>query len=562
MYSWTRRIVAGFLLLALFTSFWGIVLPHDAALWATRLQFVPALLGVLHGKEWAIVICISLILLTLLFGRVFCSWICPLGILQDISRRLGNWRGRYKGKDARPSKNHYLIRALFGVASFGSLALGSGFILTWLDPYSIAGRGVSALFHWNRYGLLLLGILLISLAIPLLMAFFKGRLYCNTICPVGALLGLLSRWAPFAPAIKKSACVRCAGCAQVCKAHAIDLKTLTIDQTQCINCYNCVDACPHDAMKLHKIKGDAPAKPQKKTKAKPTSTADPQRRALLGLGLVGGISTLLPSCTAQGGERECRPPVIPPGSKNMRLFLDRCTGCGLCISTCPSKVLRPSLTTLGWEGVMKPYLNTEDAACDFNCTRCGEVCPHGAIEHLPLAEKHRTQIGIAQILNAHCDVWMQHKVCGKCAEACPTKAISMNKVKIPACVESQCTHCELCYQACPEGAIHMEERNGNLFPIIDYNKCVGCGDCVLACRSDAMDYRPAEVPVLDKSICIGCAACVQACPAQPTRAITVAGVESQKQAALYVPPPVVEEPKAEKTAPSSTSWDDAGSFDW
>lgn len=550
--------MAGLLLFFLILSFFGAVLPHDAVLWATRLQFVPAVLGVLHGKEWAILVCLSLVLLTLLFGRVFCSWICPLGILQDASRRLGNRSGRYKGKASRVTKNYVWIRAFFGLASFGSLALGSAFLLTWLDPYSIAGRGASALFHGGRYGWLLLFLLLLSLAIPLAMAFFKGRLYCNSVCPVGALLGLLSRFAPFAPSIKKSVCTRCTSCAQVCKAHAIDLKVMEVDRTRCINCYNCVDACPHGAMGLRR---ESPtAQPEQKGKAAPKAApkADPTRRALLGLGLVGGISSMLPSCTSQGNKSANAPAVIPPGAKDIKLFLDRCTGCGLCISGCPTKVLRPSLTTLGWDGVMKPYLNTEDAACAYDCHRCGEICPHGAIEFLPLEVKQRTQIGLAGIKNAHCDVWMQHKDCGKCALACPTKAISINKVKVPACVETECTHCELCYQACPEKAIHMENREGLLYPIIDYNKCVGCGDCVLACRSDAMDYRPAEVPVLDESLCIGCAACVQACPAQPTRAIKVQGVAEQSLAQVYVAS--VEEEVA--PPPKATSWDDEGSFDW
>ncbi len=259
-----RRLVACLVLLCFVASFipWGGAEPWAGLWWVERLQFVPALLGTWSGKSWAWLVLVLLLLLTLLFGRVFCSWLCPLGILQDVANRVARLRpGQRKGKGVRYAPNHPRLRAVVALLAFGSLAAGGVGLLTWLDPYSIAARGMAALGNpiftwianaagaelpppaWERYAPALLALVAFSLAIPLALAAWRGRIYCNTFCPVGAVLGLLSRVAPLTPRIDHESCGRCGACMKHCKAQAIDARSGHVDATRCVACYNCLSAC-------------------------------------------------------------------------------------------------------------------------------------------------------------------------------------------------------------------------------------------------------------------------------------------------------------------------------
>lgn len=542
MLAFIRRIVA-FLVLLAFVALCSGLVPEAYVMrlmGTPRVQFVPLLLSSLSGSVIACAVLLGWVLLTLLFGRVYCSWLCPLGILQDIVNRALRPRGM---KSARYTPNHYLVRALFAAVAFGSLACGSVAVLMWLDPYSICARVFATLpllaqgadsVAWGGVAAVAFGI-----ALPLGMAAWRGRLYCNTICPVGAVLGLLARFAPFAPRLNASACRRCATCLRRCKVHAIDLKNGRIDSTRCVACYDCVAACPHRAITLRK-----PAAP-KETPAE--APADPTRRAILGLGALTLASALLPiPARAEeeqgGGDSESTEkdlPILPPGAgKSRARFLDTCTACGLCIANCPTGVLRPSVTAHGWDGFLKPYLAisapqglSEGLFCRFDCNRCSTLCPTGALTPLSLAEKQKTRIALAQHKPSRCIPWQTGYECGHCAAACPTQALTLRQATVPIRENPDaCTGCRRCMRVCPQGAISLTpaptaEKPDRRIAVIDYAKCIGCGVCASACRRHKVIRAVAtQVPSFDSSRCIGCGACTAHCPATPQAAVEVRAV--------------------------------------
>lgn len=624
--AWLRRLVAAVVFLAFVACFVGAAPAGSWLEWPLHLQFVPALGAVISGRVWAWLALGFLLLLTLLFGRVYCSWLCPLGMMQDAVNRLA--RPRYaKGSAARYTSNHRLIRLLAGLVGFGSILFCGTLLLTWLDPYSIAARFMAAVVQpaaeglgqafgwstvapdWLRYAPWLLAVVIVSVLIPLGFALLRGRLYCNSICPVGALLGLIARCAPLMPRIDETRCRLCARCQRSCKAHAIDLRTLRIDATRCVACYDCVEACENEALKLraHNPFDAAARKPtalsRRATEAPASCTAtsasaattstspasdasaaaapaasglasplatesaekladggaprpaphgsaahaesaapsasrasggpDMSRRAFLGFGLASLATALIPSAgsaAASGGTAEAGsnigPGTLPPGAGDLDRFLDVCTGCGLCIASCPSRVLRPSYTTLGWRGLMKPYLDYSAGFCAPDCNRCSQVCPTGALMPLSLADKQKTQIGLVDFRQQHCIVWQQNRSCALCADRCPTGAIEAVEVRRPSVNPDTCVGCggKRCQRSCPTDSITfiIREDNGRRLPVINYATCIGCSYCAEACRRHhGIDVTVQRVPRLHPELCTGCGACTNVCPASPTKAMRV-----------------------------------------
>ncbi len=552
-----RRIVACLVLLAFVASFipWGGAEPWRELWWVERVQMVPALLGAWSGKTWATLALGLLLLLTLIFGRVYCSWLCPLGILQDLANRVGRLSAKRRtGKTARFAPNHPWLRATFALLGFAGLASGSVGLLTWLDPYSIIARGMAAFVNplltwaatgidvqlpppaWERYAPWLMAMVAFSLALPLGMAVWRGRLYCNTLCPVGAVLGLLSRFAPLTPHIDTSACGRCGSCMKACKAQAIDLKNRRVDATRCVACYNCLSACSRGAMMLRPEWARAREQEQPTAVAAPEPAAEPAsatRRAFLGMGVASLAAAALPklpesapsSNPAELGNNEA-PAIVPPGAQSVERFLSHCTACGLCIANCPTQVLRPSWLALGFSGIMKPTLDFSRAYCDPNCTTCSQACPEGALLPLSLAEKRRTQLGLVHFYQERCRVWKTGYACAKCVTDihCPTGALVAQEVSIPTVNAEQCRGCRRCSRVCPVGAITRVEVEGRdrLLAVIDYSKCVGCGACASACRPQAISLASHTTPRLaHPEKCTGCGACEHVCPAVPQKALCV-----------------------------------------
>jgi ferredoxin len=486
-------------------------LPPRVGHWLASAQFVPSLVSLLTGASLALGAGIILIV-TLAAGRVYCSAICPLGILQDIIARVATWWPGRKQPLRRHAPPITWLRQTVLWATVGGVVAGwAGFTLAWLDPYSGFGRIASALFrplltlannaivgpasaigltslyrvdpHWAGAGVLSAAAFLLALLVVLVV--WRGRLYCNTICPVGTFLGLLSNKAAFRLNIEKSACTKCAACLRVCKAQCIDLRSGAIDFSRCVGCYDCIGACEHGGIGYRfSWRRDKPVPVTASEPSAPTSTdavGDPARRAFIAgaataiVVSIGASARLRAAAAADApapagsSDRNGSSPgnhprtICPPGAGSIDRFLDRCTACQLCVSACPTHVLQPTWTGYGFAGLMKPRMDYSTAFCNFTCRVCGEVCPSGAITLLDLAEKQVTQIGEAHFDESKCIVKVKGTDCAACSEHCPTKAVYT----------------------------------------IPY------GDNL-------------RLPKVNRDLCIGCGGCEYACPAQPEKAITVA----------------------------------------
>jgi len=480
-------------------------LPPRVGHWLASAQFVPSLISLVTGAPLALGAVIILVA-TLAAGRVYCSAICPLGILQDIIARVATWWPGRKPPRRRYAPPANWLRQSVLVATVAGVAAGcAGLTLAVLDPYSGFGRIASALFrplltltnnamvgpanalgltslyrvepYWAVAGVLSASAFLLILLVVLVV--WRGRLYCNTLCPVGTLLGWLARNAAFRIEIDKSACTKCAECLRVCKAQCIELRSGATDFSRCVACYDCIGACAHGGISYrlawHRPKPAAdlavsqhagPLAP-----VQPNTVRDPARRAFIGgaataLAVAFGTSARLRAGPPdhpldQPGSDDDRPAgagnhrrvICPPGSTSIDRFLDRCTACQLCVSACPTHVLQPTWTGYGLDGLMKPRMDYTTAFCNFTCRVCGEVCPSGAITLLDLAEKQVTQIGEARFDKEKCIVVVKGTDCAACSEHCPTKAVYTipygDNLRLPTVNRDLCIGCGGCEYACP-----------------------------------------------------------------------------------------------------------------
>jgi polyferredoxin len=444
------------------------------------LQFVPSLLQFIDTASVATAGFIIVLLLTLLFGRVFCSTICPLGTLQDILIRLSERFGKPRRVRFRYKKPHNALRYGILLITFFTFLYGSLLsVVSLLDPFSNFGRILADLLKpvyigltnliaytleffgsyalhpltWRAPSLVTLIFPLLFLGVLVWLCVRRGRLYCNTLCPVGTLLGLVAKFALFKIAIAKEACGVCANCSIHCKASCIRLKTKEIDFSRCVACFDCISVCPEFGIGYKFVY--APSRhPQVE------GVIDTSKRLFLGktfLYLAGltGLSQLgkaRPASQSFAHPSDLNP-VSPPGSQSVTRFTHTCTACHLCVSVCPTQVLQPAFLEYGLSGLLQPRMDYHVSFCNFDCTRCGEVCPSGAILPLSKEGKQTTQLGIAQFLKERCIVYTDQTACGACAEHCPTKAVQMlpylNNLTLPQVREAICIGCGACEYACP-----------------------------------------------------------------------------------------------------------------
>lgn len=477
------------LLTLLFLDFTGTT--HLWFGWIAKIQFVPALLALQAG------ILLALVLFTWLFGRIYCSVVCPLGIFQDgVSHLAGlrkNNRKRFRYTPPRTALRLAML-ALFATA----LVAGISIPVSLLDPYAAYGRIATTflsplyqlannLLAWlaeraNSYafynteihvkGWITLGIAALTLALIALLAWRNGRTYCNTLCPVGTILGMLSRYSLGKPLLDTTRCTGCKACERRCKANCINTATHRIDYSRCVTCFNCIQACQSGAM-TYRL---APL-PKKATQL-PTAATGPtqnltRRNALSLLGLLtlghtlkaqqlhvdGGLATILPK---QPPTRKT--PLVPPGARNAQHLKARCTACQLCISACPNHVLCPSDQA---KTLMQPQMTFENGYCRPECTQCSHVCPTGAICPISAADKAALSIGHAIWIAASCVVNTDEIQCNNCQRHCPTGAITLverdpgfsDSLKIPAIDLEKCIGCGACENLCPArplSAIYVE----------------------------------------------------------------------------------------------------------
>ncbi len=480
------------------------------------LQFIPSLVALLAGAGLSLA-CNVMVAVTLAAGRIYCSTVCPLGILQDLVIFLRK-RIPMKASGGRYRKPHTIIRQGFlSVAIAGAVMGLGGFTFSLLDPYSLFGRMAAGIFRplvttannalagvagkFGGHGLYRVeplwvgaGVLAASLLTLLVvggLAAWRGRLYCNSICPVGTLLGLLAERAAWRLRIHPDACRKCGDCLRACKAQCIELRSGRIDFSRCVACYDCLDVCRHQGIGYqfmwagkNQVRPAAPGTPD-------IAAVNPQRRAFLAQAIVGaaaagGAGRLLLAGKKRGGgdkdpaassDQSFSSAISPPGAASQERFLQRCTACHLCVSACPTGVLRPAFLEFGILGLLKPRLDYQASFCNFDCRRCGEVCPSGAISLLPLADKQRVKIGEARFDQEKCVVVTKGTDCAACSEHCPTKAV------------------------------FTKPYGDNL-----------------------------RLPEVNAEWCIGCGACEFACPVRPERAIVVYGLQSHGVAKQFIEP--------------------------
>lgn len=461
-----------------------------------HIQLVPAIMNGMIG------IVLLWIIVTLLFGRVYCSVICPLGILQDVIGRFKKWfyRARKQKKKLRTKyeRPRNIVRySLLGVGTLGLLTGWTALIL-WLDPYSNFGRiavaafkpvvvginnllsgiltrfGVYSVYH---YEILHLNTFLAVFGVALLVALVilvwrKERIWCNTICPVGTFLGVISRYSLFRVSIDENKCNHCKNCTSDCKSRCIDDTQFRVDTSRCVACYNCLDKCKRDAIHYRptgwsKKKSAAPVetvviveeeinieiKAQKETETTLNPFQLSRRRFLQGSALTLAALPLAAYAAkeAPSYEKRSRYP-LPPGAAPD--FHKKCTGCQLCVTQCPMQVLRPAFLEHGLLSMMQPMLYFHPHAyCNYDCVVCGEVCPNGAILPLTVEEKRLRQMGEVHFVEDQCIVKTEDQDCGACAEHCPTQAVHMvpyhNGLTIPSIDPSICVGCGACESICP-----------------------------------------------------------------------------------------------------------------
>jgi ferredoxin len=291
----------------------------------------------------------------------------------------------------------------------------------------------------------------------LLIGFFAwrhGRTFCNTICPTGTILGFLSKYSLFKIRFNETKCNRCGVCSMKCKAACINSKEQKIDYSRCVDCFDCLNVCNQKAMVFARAKNHA------STSLSDREAIDSSKRKFLATGLLTAIS--IPALLAQGKEIILKggqkiftrkTPISPPGSKSHKNLLRKCTSCHLCVSKCPSKVLKPALMEYGLAGMMQPIMTFEKGYCNYNCTVCGDVCPTSAIVSLTKRQKHEAQVGVVVFNRDICVVVKNGFNCGACAEHCPTQAVRMVPYKggltIPEINEDICIGCGGCEFICP-----------------------------------------------------------------------------------------------------------------
>jgi len=475
------------LITLLFLDFTGTL--HHWLSWLARIQFLPAVMAL------NVVVVVVLLSLTIICGRIYCSIICPLGILQDILARLHRKKNKYNySNEIRWLR--YLMLVVFMIA--GVAGIGSIFQL--FAPYSSYGRIATMIFQpvwkmgnnilaelaeradsyafysvdtWMR-SMPVFVIAAATLVVLFILAWRGGRTYCNTICPIGTILSFFARFSWLKIRFDENKCKNCSLCTKNCKAACIDFRTHSIDYTRCVVCGNCIDSCKFGALRFT-------SRSSISSQANTSSPIDSSKRSFL-------LATALVSTAAMAQKKEKlmdgglaelenkvaperQTPLTPPGSLSFQNLATRCTGCQLCVSECPNQVLRPSSDLMH---LMQPTMSYDHGYCRPECTRCSEVCPAGAIQRVDKPEKTAIQIGHAVWIKRNCVPITDGVECGNCARHCPSGAIEM---------------------------VPLDEN----------------------------DEESPMVPAINEAACIGCGACEYVCPARPFSAIYVEGHEVHKK---------------------------------
>ena len=460
---------------------------HQWLGWLAKIQFLPAVFAM------NFVVVAVMVVLTLVLGRIYCSVVCPLGVMQDVISWI---HGKTKKNRFTYSKEKRWLRYGVLVVFIAAMVLGVGSLVALLAPYSSYGRIVMNLFrplyelgnnalaalaeHYDSYAFYQTDVWIRSLptfiiaavtfVVLVVLAWRGGRTYCNTICPVGTVLSFLARFSWLKIRFDEEKCRNCSKCTKNCKAACIDFRSHTVDYSRCVVCGDCIDQCKFGALQYRPGR----TTPCKKGQGEESPEGGSSRRSFLVATAVatttialaqekkkvdGGLAVIEDK---QAPERVT--PLTPPGSLSAKNMATRCTACQLCVSECPNDVLRPSTDFMT---LMQPTMSYERGYCRPECTRCSDVCPTGAIRPITKDEKASTQIGHAVWLKDNCVCVTDDMDCGNCERHCPTGAIQMvplvpddeYSVYIPTIDETRCIGCGACENLCPArpfSAIYVE----------------------------------------------------------------------------------------------------------
>lgn len=493
------RIVAAVIIFAavvfLFIDAYGYAAGHLD--FVAKIQLVPALLSL------NLAAILLLLFLTLIFGRVYCSVICPLGVYQDFVARIrklfaGKKKrkvGVYKYKKASTRLRVIflgLFVAVFLLSLLNVMALSIGALI---EPYSAFGRMVTAFvspvyeaannylaegsaqvgdfdysFVSRSVPLVLLIVAALTFIVVSVLAFTGGRKYCNTVCPVGTVLGYLSKFSWLKIRINKAECNRCGSCQRHCKATCIDSKNHDIDYTRCVDCFDCLNVCSKNAIYYG---------PQRRESVETENTADGnkgRRRFLATVSVITGVIAaeaagevvdkitdggLTPLKSRPATDRKTG--ILPPGAQSQAHMNSHCVGCQLCIQACPQGILEMSteLSTF-----MQPVMTYRNNYCLPECNRCSQVCPAGVFLPLNSPQKSSLKIGTAVVNYSEC--------------------ISANGID----------SCGNCGRHCPAGAIVMEDNGEATVPVVNENICIGCGACEVHCPVGTVQSMTADRPAI------------------------------------------------------------------
>jgi ferredoxin len=511
----TIEAIAALLMTALLVDY-SMGAAHIAG-WLARIQFLPACLSV---SICAIAFWLAA---TLIFGRVYCSSVCPMGALQDLLAHIPTFSTKRKlpyRHRRRFSRGNNSIR-IGALCLFAACLLGVTSITSFIEPYTaysriavyiikpiagsienlvaslgeFTGLWTIAVVNVSVISITGLAIAAVTLIIIAYISVKHGRLFCNTLCPVGSALGVISRYSIFHMDIDTDKCINCHKCVRVCKAECIDGTDHVVDSSRCVVCFNCIDACNDDAIHyttrrkrlsipmMQRIKELSPEREEVATSGidsntrtgNDTSTPTIDRRRFLTIGTLALTSAIVAKAV-KPEENKIKPiqldnshrtpirHVTPPGATSRNSFFEHCTGCGLCISHCTSQVLRPATSEYGHRHPLVPVMDFDNAWCYQNCNRCTTLCPTGAIRPLTRDEKHKFVNGLASVELNDC-ISAAGSPCGACSRRCPTGAITMatnsdQSGMCPAIDQTRCIGCGACEYICPASPVKAIVING------------------------------------------------------------------------------------------------------
>lgn len=450
-----------------------------------RMDSLSALTAAIAARTFASISITSLVILliSIIGGRFFCGWVCPLGSSIDWSDTTH--QGKRQKKNNPNIRLHYLkflilitilIAAVFSFQLSGYIAPISLFtrtVTTFIYPVFVflIDHVIAFLYQFssienfvylvddalrgtllpvmtsNFYGSLFNAAVFLAI---LAFGFFQRRVWCRNICPLGALLGVFSKFR-FYRRIVSDACTECGLCARECRMGAIQANYHQTLQTECINCMDCQTKCPVHAISFGFVKKPMYVK------------TDIKRRQVIGAGITGLLGLATIRSTYQNRIRKGYT-VRPPGALEEGPFLDLCIRCGECVRVCSTSGKGLQLAGLedGWEGLLTPVLKTPAGYCEYNCNMCGQVCPTGAIQPLDLLTKQTMKMGTAHFDKTRCIPWYYGEDCLVCEEHCP---ISEKAIRF---VETDVTTID-------------GKSNRVLLPYVDESACIGCGICTSVC---------------------------------------------------------------------------------